>query len=92
MRTCYLRFCVYAIKIMGFQRSVSSNLPMLLVSLYASQFFRSLSIAYNEGRLYLTNYVLDFHFTNLDHDLENIFVYFAGHMLLTNHRNDRLNN
>jgi len=47
-----------AIKIMAFQRNVSSNLPMLLVSLYAnllyaSQFFRSLSIAYNEDRLYI---------------------------------------
>jgi len=57
MRTFYLRFRVYAIKIMAFQRNVSPNLPMLLVSLYAnslyaSQFFRSLSIAYNEGRLY----------------------------------------
>jgi len=57
MRTFYLRFRIYAIKIMAFQRNVSSNLPMLLVSLYAnllyaSKFFRSLSLAYNEVRLY----------------------------------------
>ncbi len=60
MQTFYVRFRVYAIKIMAFQRNVSSNLPMLLVSLYASQFFRSLSIAYNEGRLY-SQYTLMFY-------------------------------
>jgi len=57
MPTFYLRFCIYAIEIMAFQRKVSFNLPMLLVSLYAnsyyaSQFFRSLSIAYNKDHLY----------------------------------------
>jgi len=61
MRTFYLRFRVYAIKSMTFQRNISSNLPMLLVSLfanslYASHFFRSLSMAYNEGRLYIHLY------------------------------------
>jgi hypothetical protein len=57
MRTFYLRFCVYAIEIMAYLRSISSYLPMLLVSLYAdllyaNHFFRSLSIAYNEVHLY----------------------------------------
>jgi len=57
IRTFYLRFHIYAIKIMAFQRNLSSNIPKLLVSLYAnllyvSQFFKSLSIAYNEGPLY----------------------------------------
>jgi hypothetical protein len=31
MRTFYLRFRVYAIKIIAFQRNASSNLPMQLV-------------------------------------------------------------
>jgi len=58
MRTFYLPFHIYVIKIMAYQRNISSNLPMLLVSLYAnslyaSQFFGSLSIEYNEGRLYI---------------------------------------
>ncbi len=35
MWTFYLRFQVYAIEIMAFQRDESSNLHMLLVSLYA---------------------------------------------------------
>ncbi len=58
MWTFYLQFRVYSIKIMAFQRNVSSNLQMLLVSLYAKslyacQFFMSLPIAYNEGCLYI---------------------------------------
>ncbi len=57
MQTFYLRFREYAIEIMPFQRNITSYLPMLLVSLYANSFyanhfFRSLSIAYNEVRLY----------------------------------------
>ncbi len=36
MWTFYLRFQVYAIEIMAFQRDESSNLHMLLVSLYAN--------------------------------------------------------
>ncbi len=57
MLTFYLRFHIYAIEIMSFQRNISSYLPMLLVSLYvtllySSHFFRSLSIANNKVRLY----------------------------------------
>lgn len=56
MLTFYLQFFVFAIKIMAFHM-VSSYFPILLVSLYvnsfyAGQFFRSLSIPYNEGHLY----------------------------------------
>jgi len=44
MQTFYLQFFVYAIKIMAFQsfqRNISSNLPMLLVSLYANLLYAS---------------------------------------------------
>jgi len=59
LRTFYLRFHLYVIKIMAFQRNASSNLPMLLVSLYANSLYAIqflgpyLShIMTNEGRLY----------------------------------------
>jgi hypothetical protein len=39
MRAFYLRFRVYAIEIMAFQRNISSYLPMLLVSLYANSLY-----------------------------------------------------
>jgi len=41
MRTFYLQFCVYAIKITVFHRNISSNLPILLVSLYANSLYSS---------------------------------------------------
>jgi len=69
MRTFYLRYRVYAIKSMIFQRNISSNLPMLLVSLFANSLYashflgpylwhimRAASMAYNEGRLYIHLY------------------------------------
>ena len=57
MRSFYLRFCVCAIESWPFFWNLSSNLQSSLVflyanSLYASIFFRSLPLAYNEGHLY----------------------------------------
>jgi len=54
MQTFYLQFCIYAIENMAFQRNVCFNLPKQLVLLFANllytkQFFRSLSMAYNEA-------------------------------------------
>ena len=57
MRSFYLRFRVYAIENRPFLRNISPNLQASLVflyanSLYASLIFWSLSLAYNEVRLY----------------------------------------
>ena len=58
MRSFYLRFCVYAIEKWPFSQNLSSNLWYFQVflyanSLYASLFLESLSLAYNEVRLYI---------------------------------------
>ncbi len=59
MRPFYLQFRVCAIEKWPFSWNLSSNLQLSLVflyanSLYASLFFESLSLAYNEVHLYLT--------------------------------------
>ena len=57
MRSFYLQFRIYATENWPFFWNLSSNLQSSLVflyanSLYASIFFRSLSLAYNERHLY----------------------------------------
>ena len=65
LRSFYLRFRVYAIELSAFQRNVTSNLPMFQVSLYANHFFKSLSIAYNEGYLYRQPSLFAHHFLQI---------------------------
>jgi len=57
MRPLYLRFCICAIEKWSFSWNLSSILQLSLVflysnSLYASLFFESLSLSYNEVHLY----------------------------------------
>ena len=53
MTSFYLRFCVISVETLALNVNLSSNLPLLLVSLYANSFYAlfPLSIPYNEGNL-----------------------------------------
>ena len=58
MRSFYLRFRVHGTENWPYFGNISTNLQsslFYLYALYASKFFRSLSLAYNEGNLYRQN-------------------------------------